>query len=212
MLPASSAINPYGLDGKERRSGLPGIGERLLAPSRREPVSEQKSLLIRGLMTAIGLAPRGQRELGSCVIDEQHLGDGDGWQNWPAFHHHVDMERQARIRFYLPKPGATSAEGHAPARGVEHDYKLLSRLEHDGTRHRPGLTAATYEHRPQFAKFCAAECRPFRPFEQSASRSSRSVRHRCSSSQQGLVHRPFGGSSGLTREETRRSALPVSGS
>ncbi|MGW0017583.1 BREX system serine/threonine kinase PglW [Rhodococcus sp. NPDC003382] len=130
-LPASSAINLYGLDGNERRSGLPGIGERLLAPSKHEPVSEEKSLLIRDLMTAIGLAPRRQRELGSWVIDEQPLGDGEGWQDWPAFHH-VDMERQARIRFYLPKPGATSAEEHARARGVEHEYKLLSRLKHDG--------------------------------------------------------------------------------
>ncbi|WP_258008524.1 BREX system serine/threonine kinase PglW, partial [Rhodococcus sp. ENV425] len=130
-LPASSAINLYGLDGNERRSGLPGIGERLLAPSKHEPVSEEKSLLIRDLMTAIGLAPRRQRELGSWVIDEQPFGDGEGWQDWPAFHH-VDMEREARIRFYLPKPGATSAEEHARARGVEHEYKLLSRLKHDG--------------------------------------------------------------------------------
>ncbi|QXU55725.1 BREX system serine/threonine kinase PglW [Rhodococcus sp. LW-XY12] len=131
MLPASSAINLYGIDGNEHRSYLPGISERLLAPSKHEPVSEEKSLLIRDLMAAIGLAPRRQREVGSWVIDDQPLGDGEGWQDWPAFHH-VDMERAARIRFYLPKPGATSAEEHARARGVEHEYKLLSRLKHDG--------------------------------------------------------------------------------
>lgn len=102
-----------------------------LAPAKHGPVSEEKSLLIRDLMTAIGLAPRRQREVGSWVIDDQPLGDGDGWQDWPAFHH-VDMERAARIRFYLPKPGGTSGEEHARARGVEHEYKLLSRLKHDG--------------------------------------------------------------------------------
>lgn len=131
MLPASSKINLYGIDGNEHRSRLPGLSERLLAPAKHEPVSEEKSLLIRDLMTAIGLAPRRQREVGSWVIDDQPLGDGEGWQDWPAFHH-VDMERAARIRFYLPKPGATSAEEHARARGVEHEYKLLSRLKHDG--------------------------------------------------------------------------------
>ncbi|MEE2033362.1 NERD domain-containing protein [Rhodococcus chondri] len=121
-LPAGSAINLYGIDGNEHRSHLPGISERLLAPSKHEQVSEEKSLVIRDLMKAIGLAPRRQRELGSWVIDEQPLGDGDGWQDWPAFHH-VDMEQQARIRFYLPKPGATSTEEHARTRAVEHEYR-----------------------------------------------------------------------------------------
>ncbi len=130
-LPASSAINLYGIDGNERLSHLPGIGERLLAPSTRDPVSEEKSRLIGDLMVAVGLAPRRQRELGSWVIDEQPLGDGEGWQDWPAFHH-VDMERQARIRFYLPKPGATAAEEHARVRAVEHEYRLLARLRRDG--------------------------------------------------------------------------------
>ncbi|WP_019927713.1 BREX system serine/threonine kinase PglW [Nocardia sp. BMG111209] len=130
-LPASSAINLYGLDGNEGTSRLPGMSERLLAPTARDPVSEEKSLLLADLMKAIGLAPRRQRELGSWVIDEEPLGDGDGWQDWPAFHH-VDTERQARIRFYLPKPGSSPAEEHAHARAVEHEYRLLTRLKHDG--------------------------------------------------------------------------------
>ncbi|MBY6413366.1 BREX system serine/threonine kinase PglW [Rhodococcus sp. BP-252] len=130
-LPASSALGLYGLDGKEAHSHLPGISERLLAPPQHDPVTEQKSLLIRDLMTKIGLAPRRQRELGSWVIDEQPLGDGEGWQDWPAFHH-VDTERHARIRFYLPKPGASTTEEHARVRAVEHEYRLLARLRHDG--------------------------------------------------------------------------------
>lgn len=130
-LPASSAINLYGIDGNENHSRLPGISERLLAPVKHDPITEERSLLIRDLMSAIGLAPRRQRELGSWVVDEQPLGDGEGWQDWPAFHH-VDMERHARIRFYLPRPGATSAEEHARVRAVEHEYRLLARLRRDG--------------------------------------------------------------------------------
>ncbi|MGY1979952.1 BREX system serine/threonine kinase PglW [Nocardia gipuzkoensis] len=132
-LPASSAINLYGLDGHESRSHLRGISERLLAPASRDDrvVSEEKSLLVADLMKVIGLAPRRQRELGSWIIDEEPLGDGDGWQDWPAFHH-VDTQRSARIRFYLPKPGSSPAEEHARVRAVEGEYRLLARLKHDG--------------------------------------------------------------------------------
>lgn len=130
-LPASSTINIYGFDENERDSGLPGIGQRLLQSPKHEPVSEEKSLLIRDLMEGIGLAPRRQREVGSWVIDEEPLGEGEGWQDWPAFHH-VDTERHARIRFYLPRPGASPADQHAQVRAVEHEYRLLARLRRDG--------------------------------------------------------------------------------
>ncbi|MGV9671691.1 BREX system serine/threonine kinase PglW [Gordonia sp. NPDC003504] len=130
-LPTKSRINLYGLDGNERRSGLPGIGERLLQTARHEAVKENQSRLIAALMQAIGLVPRRQREVGSWVIDEQPLGDGEGWQDWPAFHH-VNAQQSARIRFYLPRPGATSTDQHAQARAVEHEYQLLARLRHDG--------------------------------------------------------------------------------
>lgn len=130
-LPASSRINLYGLDGHTRTSGLPGISERLLAPARREQISDQNGQLIAGLMKAIGLAPRRQREVGSWVIDDQPLGDGDGWQDWPAFHH-VNTEDHARIRFYATAPGATAADVHAHKQAVTHEYNLLSRLTYDG--------------------------------------------------------------------------------
>jgi len=130
-LPATSMINLYGLDGREQTTRLPGISQRLLAPPAHAPVSEQQSLLVADLMKAIGLAPRRQREVGSWVIDEEPLADGEGWQDWPAFHH-VDAERHARIRFYLPKPGSTSADEYARKRAVTHEYHLLSRLRYDG--------------------------------------------------------------------------------
>lgn len=102
-----------------------------MAPARREPISEHDSKLIAGLMKAIGLAPRRQREVGSWIIDDQPLGDGDGWQDWPAFHH-VNTEDHARIRFYTTAPGATAADVHAHKQAVTHEYNLLSRLTYDG--------------------------------------------------------------------------------
>lgn len=130
-LPASSRINLYGLDGQSTISGLPGISERLLAPAQRSPVSEEGSLLLAELMKAIGLVPRRQREVGSWVIDEHPLADGEGWQDWPAFHH-VDAERHARIRFYTLGQGATSGDIHARKQAVTYEYHLLSRLRYDG--------------------------------------------------------------------------------
>ncbi|WP_328825385.1 BREX system serine/threonine kinase PglW [Tomitella gaofuii] len=131
VLPASSKINLYGLDDPPSPTGLPGISEVLLAPPRHEIVSEEKSALIAELMTAIGLAPRRQREVGSWIIDDEPLGDGEGWQDWPAFHH-VDAQREARIRFYLPRHGESSADEFARKTAVRHEYQLLARLRRDG--------------------------------------------------------------------------------
>ncbi|EKF21528.1 nuclease-related domain protein [Mycolicibacterium hassiacum DSM 44199] len=130
-LPPSSKINLYGLDGHEGITKLPGISKALLAPATHEPISERDSLLIAGLMKAIGLAPRRQREVGSWIIDEQPLADGEGWQDWPAFHH-VNTEDHVRIRFYTAPPSATRAEEHARRQAVTHEYHLLSRLTFDG--------------------------------------------------------------------------------
>ncbi|TFI42226.1 BREX system serine/threonine kinase PglW [Rhodococcus sp. 1R11] len=130
-LPEHSKINLYGRDGDEQSSGLPGLSQRLLAPATRAPVSEEGGLLIAELMKVIGLAPRRQREVGSWIIDETPLADGEGWQDWPAFHH-VDTERHVRIRFYVPRPGASAADEYARKRAVEHEFRLLARLKHEG--------------------------------------------------------------------------------
>ena len=110
---------------------LPGISESLLAPARRTPVSEQDGQLVGFLMKKIGLAPRRQREVGSWIIDEQPTADGEGWQDWPAFHH-VDTERHARIRFYTAGQFAPSADSHARQQAVAQEFHLLSRLRYDG--------------------------------------------------------------------------------
>jgi Nuclease-related domain len=127
----SSKINLYGLDGHGNRTGLKGISKVLLAPARHDPINERGSQLIAGLMKAIGLAPRRQREVGSWIIDEQPLTDGDGWQDWPAFHQ-INTEDHVRIRFYTAGQGSTKADDHALKQAVTHEYNLLSRLTYDG--------------------------------------------------------------------------------
>ena len=57
-------------------------------------------------MERIGIVQRRQREAGSWVIDEEPLGEGDGWQDWPAFHRVATTDR-GRIRFLVTPPGAT---------------------------------------------------------------------------------------------------------
>ena len=82
-------------------------------------------------MARIGVVQRRQREAGSWVIDEDPLGEGEGWQDWPAFHR-VATTTRARIRFLVTPPGATSVTRAAVRRVAEHEYRIMSRLSHDG--------------------------------------------------------------------------------
>lgn len=110
MLPAPSRIDLFGLDGQENQIGLPGISERLLeSATPQQSVGANRDEIIAMLMDKIGVVQRRQREAGSWVIDEEPLGEGDGWQDWPAFHRVATTER-AKIRFYVTRPGSTSTE------------------------------------------------------------------------------------------------------
>lgn len=130
-LPESSRLDLFGLDGREQQSGLPGISERVLEPATpNQAIGPNQSDIIARLMERIGVVRRRQREAGSWVIDEDPLGEGDGWQDWPAFHRVATTER-ARIRFLVCPPGA-SATARARLRQVaEHEYRLMSRLPND---------------------------------------------------------------------------------
>jgi hypothetical protein len=88
------------------------------------------------IVRELGLVRRRQREAGSWVIDEEPLADGDGWQDWPAFHRVATTDR-ARIRFYVTPPGAAAAEQVRLRRVAEHEYRIMSRLAHEGLL-RPG--------------------------------------------------------------------------
>ena len=128
-LPQSSRLDLFALDGTEDTTGLPGISDRVLeAATPHQAVGPNQSDIIASLMARIGVVQRRQREAGSWVIDEDPLGEGDGWQDWPAFHRVATTER-ARIRFLVSPPGA-SATARAKIRQVaEHEYRIMARLQ-----------------------------------------------------------------------------------
>lgn len=130
-LPPSSRLDLFAPDGAERRSGLPGISSRLLEPETpTESVGPDKEAIVAALLERIGLVQRRQREVGSWVIDEEPLAEGDGWQDWPAFHRVMTTDR-ARVRFYVAPPGAPTAERMRLRRLAEHEYRIMSRLAND---------------------------------------------------------------------------------
>ncbi len=131
-LPASARLDLFGLNSALDRSGLPGISSRLLEPATfDQKVSGGRSAIIAELMARIGVVQRRQREAGSWIIDEEPLGEGEGWQDWPAFHKVATTDR-ARIRFLVTAPGAAAAERAAKRRLAEHEYRVTSRLAHNG--------------------------------------------------------------------------------
>jgi serine/threonine protein kinase len=132
LLPRASQTDLFGLDDRENTSGLPGISTRLLEPpTAQQSVSSELEGLLVDLMGRIGLVQRRQRELGSWVIDDDPLGEGDGWQDWSATHRVVSADR-ARIRVRVVPPGAERAERDKIRKVVEHEYRVMSHLAHDG--------------------------------------------------------------------------------
>ena len=131
QLPEPSRLDLFALDGAEGTTGLPGISDRILeAATPHQSIGPNQSDIVAALMKRIGVVQRRQREAGSWVIDEDPLGEGDGWQDWPAFHRVATTER-ARIRFLVSPPG-TSATARAKIRRVaDHEYRIMSRLPND---------------------------------------------------------------------------------
>ena len=64
------------------------------------------------------------------MIDEEPLGEGAGWQDWPAFHRVATTDR-GRIRFLVTPPGATATERARVRQVAEHEYRIMSRLAND---------------------------------------------------------------------------------
>lgn len=130
QLPPTSRLDLFGLDGREQQSGLPGISSRLFEPSApSQSVSPHRAAIIARVMQRIGIRRR-QREAGSWIIDEDPLGEGDDWQDWPAFHK-VATTNRARIRFMVTAPGAPAAQRARQRRLAEHEYRVMSRLAHE---------------------------------------------------------------------------------
>ena len=132
-LPPAQLTDLYGIDGQERRSGLPSVRDRLLEPatSAHAPrLVQNDAQLLVGLFRRIGFAQRREQEVGSWRLVGPAEAEGEGWQDWPA--EHRIARDPARIRFTVMAPGTAREEAEQNRRLVEREYELTSRLSHDG--------------------------------------------------------------------------------
>ncbi|MDT0212472.1 BREX system serine/threonine kinase PglW [Rothia sp. ARF10] len=130
-LSEASARGLYGLDGHEDSSNLPPISELVLQPPHRRAIGANQELILAKLLKRIGLVQRRERTAGSWVIQDQALAEGDGWQDWLASHQVAHQER-ARIRFQVTPTGAPDSERERIRKVAEHEFRVMSRLQHDG--------------------------------------------------------------------------------
>jgi serine/threonine protein kinase len=133
-LRESSAIGLYGLDGNEARSNLRGISELVLESAGRRAIGRNQEQILVKLLERIGLVQRREREAGSWVIEDQAIDSGEGWQDWLAAHKVAQQDR-ARIRFRVLPPSASQQEKAAARQIAEHEFRIMSRLQHDGLLH-----------------------------------------------------------------------------
>ena len=129
LLPASR-IDLFGLDGARVIPGCPGSPAAARACDAAAVGPRNRDEIIAALMKRIGIVQRRQREAGAWVIDEEPLAEGDGWQDWPAFHRVATTDR-GRIRFLVTPPGATATERAKVRQVAEHEYRIMSRLAND---------------------------------------------------------------------------------
>lgn len=128
QLPRASERDLFAPSGRQNSTNLPSIAERLLEPGQPHPATERT---VVELLEGIGLVQRRQREVGSFLIDDEPMADGDGFQDWPASHKVVTTDRY-RIRFFVSRPGSTTAEAAKVKQAVRREYQVTSRLHHDG--------------------------------------------------------------------------------
>ncbi|WP_435589905.1 BREX system serine/threonine kinase PglW [Micromonospora aurantiaca (nom. illeg.)] len=131
VLSPASAINLYGLDDRVSQSHLTGISELVLEPAGRRAIGPNQEHILVKLLERIGLVQRREREAGSWVIEDQAIDSDEGWQDWLAYHRVVQQDR-ARIRFRVLPPTASQPERAAARQIAEHEFRIMSRLQHDG--------------------------------------------------------------------------------
>jgi len=132
QLPPSDKTDLFGLDGRQNRSGLPSLAERLLEPpdpNRQLPALVHQDDLLSMLLDRIGFAARREQEVGSWRIIDHPTAEGEGWQDWPAEHRLT--RRPARIRFSVVAQGVPEAEQRTSQQLVQREYELTSRLKHE---------------------------------------------------------------------------------
>ncbi|MFK3981379.1 BREX system serine/threonine kinase PglW [Micromonospora sp. NPDC050397] len=130
-LSRSSAVNLYGLDDHSSQSNLTSISELVLEPAGRRAIGPNQEHILVKLLERIGLVQRREREAGSWVIEDQAIDSDEGWQDWLAYHRVVQQDR-ARIRFRVLPPTAGQQERASARQIAEHEFRIMSRLQHDG--------------------------------------------------------------------------------
>lgn len=131
-LPLASERDLFSPPERQRSTNLPSIADRLLEPAESgSTVDARTERTVVELLSRIGLVPRRQREVGSWTIDDEPIAEGDGYQDWPASHRVVATDR-ARIRFLVQRPGSPPEEAVRLRQAAEHEYRITSRLQHDG--------------------------------------------------------------------------------
>lgn len=127
-LRPGSELGLYGIDGQESTSKLPGLSGLLLEPA--DPRQTIRERVLVQLMARIGLVQRHEREAGSWVIQDQPIDEGEGWQEWMASHR-VSHRQRGRIRFQVLPPGASESERRRTAAIADHEFRTMSRLNHE---------------------------------------------------------------------------------
>ena len=114
-LPPADATDLFGLEAgsAERPAEHRPAGAGAAAPVAATGLIEQDDLLVK-LFERIGFALRREHEVGSWRLVGAPLAEGDGWQDWPA-EHRLARQDQARIRFFVSKPGASEPSAGRPA-------------------------------------------------------------------------------------------------
>lgn len=130
-LAASSNIGLYGLDESEATSHLPGISSLIHEAPRKAPIGPNQESILADLMARIGLVQRREREAGSWIIEDGALDEGPGWQDWRGYHK-VAKQEPVRIRFQTTPPGTAQSVTSRNYKVAEHEFRLMSRLSHDG--------------------------------------------------------------------------------
>ena len=82
-------------------------------------------------MARIGLVQRRERRAGSWVIEEQALAEGPDWQDWLAYHQVVHRSGRGSVS-RSSRPGRAPTSAPRSSKVAEHEYRVMSRLQHDG--------------------------------------------------------------------------------
>lgn len=127
LLRLADQTDLFGLDGLEGSTNLPSIVDRLLEAA--DPGRRVDELAVLEAVKQAGFAVRREREVGTWRLTGEPLAEGDGWQDWPA-EHKVTRE-SARIRFFVPKPGASQGEVAARRHLAQREYTLTARLHQE---------------------------------------------------------------------------------